>query len=328
MLKSESKRRLLLSSLFVVESIFSYGFSCFFIDWRVYLEHIGYFQNKLTMVGTLMVSALGIIISNFIILVLWPKRSFQLVNPLVVLWSILTGLLQCVGVYYFIISAKMHIPATISGPVSGLSVLVPPLWYCVYNQKVLGARTAMGFVLSIATLVLFSGLISESVSYTMSRNDFSTLSLIVIPFGIALILQAEASKGCTFTQFPQVDTFRTIGGVMGYVIFACFEDASDIIERSTWLPFNFAKLLVLLSTVFMSLGSGFFCVSLLYTENTNRMVAIMSLYITLPAILGIVILEEPATWTHILGFLSALLAAITMAFEVKEGSDIPKANER
>lgn len=218
----------------------------------------------------------------------------------------------------------MNIPASIGGPIAGLHAIVVPLWYMIFYRKCLGAKTAAGYVLSSASVVLFSGLIDTSVSYNMTVSHSICLLLIFLSWGFGLITQAEASKGCTFKQFPQVNTFMTIGNVMGYIMFVCGINASDITKKSTWTPLGVDKLLALVPTVCTSLGTGFFSLCLLYTEDTNLMVAITSLSIVIPVILGIGFLDEPATWNVLLGVVLALLGMVILSFEVKEGTDTPK----
>lgn len=305
-----------------------WGFACFFVNWRVYLEEIGEFETTQSVAASIIFAALGTIISTVIFLVFWPQRPFQWIKPRSVFWSIVTGFVYSFGTYQYIVSAEMNIPANIAGPISGLHVLVPPMWYIVFYRKCLGAKTAAGFALSSASVLLFSGLLSDSISYNLSTSDCITLLLVFFPWGFGLIAQAEAGKGCTFKQFPQVNTFITVGYLIGYFIFACGVNASDITERSTWLPFGVDKIMSLAPTVSMSLGTGFFSVCLMLTEDTNVMVALTSLNITIPAILGIVILKEPATWNVILGVVLALLGIIILSFEVREGTDTSKDTRR
>jgi len=322
----ESTRRLLVSLLFCIGATLCWGFACFFVNWRVYLEDTGGVQNNESVAASLIYAGIGSILANAIFLITWPQRPFQWIKPLPVFWSIMTGLLYSFGTYQYIISAEMNIPATIAGPICGLHVLVPPMWYIMFYKKCLGAKTAAGFLLSSVSVVLFSGLLSESVSYSLSMEDSGTLTLIFFIWGCGMITQAEAGKGCTFKQFPQVNTFMTIGYVAGYFIYACSMDSSEITKRSTWLSWGVDKTLALLPTVCMSLGSGFFSVCLMYTDNANLMVAITSFNITVPAILGIVILEEPATWNVLLGLLFALLGIIVLSFDVKGETNCPKVS--
>jgi len=316
----ESTRRLLLSLLFCLVSDLCIGFACFFVNWRVYLEQIGSTENVQSMAGSLIYAGIGSIISNVIFLVVWPQRPFQWIKTLAMFWSFLTGLLFSFGTYQYIMSAAMNIPASIAGPIGGLHVLVPPIWYTIFYRKCLGAKTVAGFILSSVSIVLFSGVLSDSISYNISARDGLTLLLIFLSWGFGMVIQAEAGKDCTFKQFPQVNTFMAVGYVTGYFSFACCVNASDFTKRSTWFPFGVDEILALLPTVSMNLGTGFFSACLLYTENVNAMVALTSLSITIPVILGIVVLKEAATWNALLGLVLAVLGIIILSFEVKEGT--------
>lgn len=317
----KSTKRLLLSLLFCIASTLCWGLACFFVNWRVYLKDTGGAESSQSVAASLIFAGMGSMISNATFLLTWPQRPFRWIKPLTAFWSFLTGVLFSFGTYQYIMSAEMNIPATIAGPISGLHILVPPLWYMGFYRRCLGVKTACGLMLSAVSVVLFSGVLSESVSYNMSKNDCVTLVLMFFTWGFGLVTQAEAGKVCTFKQFPQVNTFITIGYLAGYFTFACVVNASEITKRSTWLPFGVEKILALLPTVSMSLGTGFFSVCLLFTEDATMMVALTSTSITIPAILGIVILEEPATWNVLLGLVIALVGIIILSFELKDGTN-------
>jgi len=68
---------------------------------------------------------------------------------------------------------------------------------------------------------------------------------------------------------------------------------------------------------------GFGTICFLYADDFNLMIALMSLYITVPAILGILVLNEAPTWNNWLGLFSALTGIIVLSYKVKENIDCP-----
>jgi len=88
--------------------------------------------------------------------------------------------LSSFGTCQYVIFADEGIPADIAGPATGLHFLVPPLWYSLYERKCMGVRTALGFMLSLVSLILFSGLLSESISYTISSREWLALAMVTL----------------------------------------------------------------------------------------------------------------------------------------------------
>jgi len=310
----QSTKKILLSVMFCFLAILGWGFSALFLNWSAYLDVTNALNVPLAISSIL--SAIGYAIEGIIFLCVWPQRPFEWIKLRSAGWSVVTGMLYSYGVFQYIISADEGIPASIAGPVTGLHVLIPPIWWFVYNKRCMTKQTAIGFILSFASLCLFSGLLSESISVDISLGQWSTIAQVTLAFGIAVITQDEGGKGTTFKQFPQVNGCICLGEVLVMVVCALCTSVSDITIRSNWI-LGTDELLTVYATFCAGLGTGFLTLSLNYTVDTNYIVALLSLYIVVPAIGGLTILGEAATWNILLGLFFAVAGMIVLALEAK-----------
>jgi drug/metabolite transporter (DMT)-like permease len=271
---------------------------------------------------TLLSAGIGRAVVNAIFLVVWPHSPFRWITPRSMILSALTGLLFNFGMLMYIYSCEQGVPACIAGPISGLYVVFPPIWYVLRDRVCVSLKTGAGFILSLVSVVLFSGLICDSGSFQVSLSDWMVLLGSVLGGGIGTITQCEASTDVSFKQFPQGFMCLTIGYLTGCVIFSCALNASDITKRSNWVPFGIDHILAIFAAVCTSVGVGSFSLCLFYANNVNIMVALSSLNIVIPAILGILVLSERATWNIILGIVLALAGMIILSLESKDDEAI------
>jgi len=310
----QSTRNILLSVMYCFLAMISYGLWSLFLNWSAYLDITN--DLKIPLANSSILCAIGNAIEGIMFLLIWPQRPFERIKLKSACLSVVTGICYAYGMFQYIISADEGIPAAIAGPVTGLHVLLPPIWWFIYNRRCMTKSTAIGLILSFASLFLFSGLLSESISIDISWGEWSTIAQITFAAGIAVIIQDEAREGTTFKQFPQINGCICLGGVLTFVVCALSVSVSDIMTRSNWI-LGTDDLLILYSTFFGGLGAGFLTLSLNYTEDANYIVALLSLYIVIPAIGGITILGEAATWNILLGIFCALAGMIVLALEAK-----------
>jgi len=286
-----STKHLLLSLLFCWANNIGWGLAVFFFNWRAYLDG----NRKQPIAISVLFAGLGAIIAALIFVAVWPQWPFEWINRRSAKWAVMSGVLYAVGTYRYIAAANSGVPACILGPVGGLHVLVPPLWYIIFNRECISLKTSIGFALSFISVLLFSDIFSEKDSYQISMIDYLNFLVIVFVWGIGLILQGEAGIDVSFKQFPQLNGGIGIGYMFGSLIIACAVNASEITEPSNWIPFGVEQTLALSSTILDGLGIGFFTLSLSYSDDLNLICALSSLYIVIPAILGIIVLHEKPT---------------------------------
>lgn len=320
----ESTKNLLLSLVYCSGTILGWGFTSFTVNLRAYRdENRGDKQNQ-PMGISLIFAAIGIILSDVIFLAVWPQRPFKLIKRDSAIYSAIAGVLYGVAMWQYIVAADEGVPASIEGPIAGLHVLVPPVWYVLFYQECLGVKTIIGFILSLVSLVLFSGVLSEAGSFTLSMTDWFSCFLTILGFGIGLIFQDWAGEDFTISQFPQTFICLSIGyaGVLTILAFVV-GNVSDIANRSYWVPFGVEQILTISPTLCAGLGTGFFSMCLKYGNDLNIMVALTSLNIDIPALLGIVVLKEPATWNVLLGVFLVVAAIMILSLEAKQSFKSP-----
>lgn len=269
------------------------------------------------MAVSVMLAGLGSFMEGVLFLLVWPQQPFEWISPKSVFWSIMTGAAYGFGMFQYIVCADTGLPASIAGPISGLHVLVPPLWYVVFFQRCIGGRTALGFLLSIISLVLFSGLLSETGSMNISTDEWVNLIAVIVSWGIGIITQGEAGKKVSFKQFPQVNSWISIGYAGTCLIQAFAVSFNQSIEQANWEPFGFDHVLGFLSAFFLGSGTAFFSLCLVYADDFNLMVALTSLNIAVPAICGMGFLHEPATVDVLLGLVFASGGVIILSLDAK-----------
>jgi len=314
-------KRNLLSLLFVSGTILGWGLGCFLINWRAWRDNQDFENPAQPLSVSIILCAIGNLGATAVFLLLWPSRPIIWIKTGAASWSFLAGVLQCIGEYEYTVSANEGLPAVIGGPLVGLHVLVPPLWYWLYYGICCGIRTFLGFIFSMGCLLLYSGIFSSGSSYEISFKEWLAVLCCTLGWGGAMIAQGEAVKDINFKQFTQVLVSYTVGYTICSLVLASM-GVSDVMDPSNWIPFFGAnRLLMILSVFFASLGSGFFFVCLYYADDANLMVAWSSLCITIPPILGISVLHEVATWDVILALFFALTGMIILSFEADEAQD-------
>jgi len=169
-----------------------------------------------------------------------------------------------------------------------------------------------------ACLIFSSGLVSKSVSFTINSKSWIAVAMVVLAYGFGVITQAQAANNIKFQQFPQIQISYDFGYTCCTIVYASITSISDVTDPANWKPFGVDKSLAISSNICNSLGAGFFFMCLFYSDDVNLMLAFSSLYITIPVILGILILEEQAHWNVILGLSCALAGMVMLAMEVKE----------
>jgi len=293
------------------------------MNWRAYLDQKREITQAQPMAVSVFFTGIGAITADLMFIAVWPQRPFKWINKRSAIWSVVTGLFYSFGTYQYVASADNNVPASIVGPISGLNVLVPPVWHVIFHRECISLTTGMGFALSLLSLFLFSGLWFETGSYKISTAVWLNFIGITLGWGIGLIVQGVAGNGVSFKQFPQVNTCMAIGYAIGSAIFACAINASDIAKPSSWIPFGVNQILALSATVCSGLALGFFSLCLCFADDFNLMVALSSLHIVIPAVLGIFVLHEPARWNVLLGLVLALTGLITLSLEATQETASP-----
>lgn len=319
-----STKHLLLSLLFCSGNNIGWGLAVFFLNWRAYLDG----NREQPIAISVFFAGLGTIIAALIFVAVWPQWPFEWINRRSAKWAVMAGVFYAIGTYRYIAAANNRVPACILGPVGGLHVLVPPLWYIIYHRECISLKTSIGFALSFLSLLLFSGIFAEKDSYKISFIDYLDFLSVVFGWGIGLILQGEAGLDVSFKQFPQLNGGIGIGYMLGSLIIACAVNASEVTNPSNWIPFGVDQTLALSSTILDGLGIGFFTLSLTYSDDFNLMCALSSLYIVIPAILGIIVLHEKPTWNILCGLALALVGLIVLSLEAKHEITKPCTPQR
>jgi len=316
----------MLSVLFCFLSILFLGFGCFMVNWRAYLDEQNTWNPEQPLAVSIILACLGNFIAMTMLSVIWPWRPLVWIKWDAAFASWMAGVLISFGASLWIISADQGLPADIGGPVTGLRNLVPPLWYWLYTRKCIAIKTALGFTLSIVSLFLYSGLLSESISYTPSSSEWLVLAMNCLVSGMAIVIQANSVTDIKFQQFPQIQICFGVGFTCCSIVIAFIISISDVFDPLNYKPFGVDQYLMIGSELIASCGEGFFFVCLAYANDVSLMVALSSLNITVPAVFGVLLLDEPATWNIILGLLSALAAMIVLSMEVNEEVEDAEAN--
>jgi len=319
----------LLSLLNCVGALLFYGVAIFILHWRAYREKWSLEYQDQPLAARIILIGLGNAIIMLMFLVVWSCRPSECIKPTKVVCSCLTGILNGFGTFLYLKCCEEGLPAVIGGPVSGLHNLVPALWYWLYYRKCMGIKTALGFVFFIACLVLLSGLVSKSISsYTINSQEWMMVTVVTLAWGIALIFQAAAVENIKYQQFPQIQVVYNFGQTCCSIVYASVISISDVMDPSIWKPFGVNNFLMISFSVAGGLGVGLFFFSLYYTDDANTMLALLSLYITVPVILGIIALDEQASWNIILGLICALAGMIFLSMEVGEAVDRTDSGSR
>jgi len=312
-----------ISLMFCFLASLGWGLGCFLINLRAYRDISGHAKVKQPLALSILFLGIGSALSAVMFLVVWPQRPFVWIKPRSIFWSLCTGFLSGFGCIMYLVAANKGVPAIIEGPIGGLHVLVLPLWYMLYDRECIDTKTALGYFLSIASLFLFSGILSPGASFRISMGEWSTLLWLVLSWGTGTICQGEASKDVTLQQFPQLNTWMNLMFCLLCAICACVVSFNDVTNRRYWVSFTLDQILATLSSICDNLGTGFFTLCCVYAEDVNLMNALSSFNIIIPGILGILVLHEAPTWNVLLGLLLALAGMIVLSYRAKEAMDSP-----
>jgi len=307
-----------ISLMFCFLAILGWGLGCFLINLRAYRDISGHAKVKQPLALSILFLGIGSALSAVMFLVVWPQRPFVWIKPRSIFWSLCTGFLYGFGAIMYIVAANKGIPAIIEAPIGGLDVIVPTLWYMLYDRECIDTKTALGYFLSILSLFLFSGILSPASSFRISMGEWSTLLWMMLSAGTGTICQGEASKDVTLQQFPQLNTWMNVMFCLLCAICACVVSLNDVTNRCYWVSFSVDQILTTLSSICDNLGTGFFTLCFVYAEDFNLMIALSSFYIIIPGALGIVVLDEAPTWNVLLGLFLALAGIIVLSYEAKD----------
>lgn len=303
------------SLLFCFGTILCYGTGLFLASWRAYRDEQNFELLDQPLSVSIILMGLGALVPTVIFSVMWTWRPFKWIKPVWAIYSCLAGVLASFAHVQYTVSSNEGVPAVIAGPISGFCYLVPPLWYWLWDRNCMTRKTGLGFVLSFTSLISFSGLISESISYTVTFRGWFAVTMVALGFGFEYIFQEKAVRNMNFEQFPQIIITWTFGHTLCCIISAAITCISDCTSPSNYTPFGNDKFLMIGLTTFNTFGEGFYFMCLFYADDVNLMVALSSLYIVVPVILGSLILHEQVTWNIILGLCCALVGAIILALE-------------
>jgi len=296
------------------------------VNWRAYLDEHNTWHREQPLAVSVILACFGNLIAMTVLSVIWPWRPLTWIKWDAAFGSCMAGVLMSFGMSMWIVSADQGLPADIGAPLTGLHNLVPPLWYWLYSRKCIAIKTVLGFTLSIVSLFLFSGLLSESISYTISYSEWLVIGMFCLVSGMAIVIQANSVTDTQFHQFPQIQISYGVGFTCCSIVYAFILSISDVFDPSNYKPFGVDQYLMIGSELSAGFGEGFFFVCLAYANDVSLMVALSSLYITIPAIFGVLLLDEEATWNIILGLLFALAAMIVLSLEVNEEVKVAEAN--
>jgi len=252
------------------------------------------------------------------IIIILIQRPIKPIKANSAFWAMITGVLYAIGINFYILSADAGLPASIAAPVTGLHILLPPLYTMLRYRECIGIKTSAGFLLSLSSLTLFSGLVSETGNLSISAGEWITCGVTILAWGIGFITQDIATKTIPSKLFGHINLYLIFGSIIYSVICALFVSTLDIRERSNWIPFDMSHVLMISSSLCGGLASGFFTICLYFADDFNLMVALSSLNFVIPAILGIVFLNEQASWNILLGLFFACVGLVTLSWEAKD----------
>jgi len=311
----EPKKNLVISLFFCFLACVFWGLDTFCINWRAYHDkEVGNGVNQPLAVSFVLVSV-GMCLSTVLFMIVWPQRPFEWMTPKQAFWSLVTGSFYAVGTIFYIFSANAGMSASVAAPLTGLHIAIPPFYYSVYHRECVSYKMAMGYVCSLCSLVLYSGALSGGSSGKITSMEWVFCILVIIGWGNGLVTQDVAGSGMLFKQFPQSQTWFTIGFVSLCCIFALAVGPNDIGTRSNWIPPNVDEGLMILASLCCGLGTGFFTICVSYAEDLNLVVGISSMFVTIPTVLGLVFLHEPASWNVILGLFFVCCGMIFLSSE-------------
>jgi len=312
----KSSKSQLLAIVFCFLACLGWGLNSFLLNWRVYLDANSSEKRNQPVAISIMLTAIANSLCGVVyIIIILIQRPIRPIKANSAFWAMITGIFYAIGANFYILSADAGLPTSIAAPVTGLHILLPPLYTMLRYREYISIKTTAGFLLSLSSLALFSGLVSETGNLSISPGEWITCGVTIMAWGIGLITQDRATKDISSKLFAHVNLSLIFGSIMYNVICALFVSTSDIRERSNWIPFDMSHVLMVSSSLCEGLGNGFFTICLYFAEDFNLMVALSSLNFVIPAILDIVFLNEQASWNVMLGLFFACIGFVTLSLE-------------
>lgn len=314
----ESTRRKLISLFFCFLACLLWGLETFFVNLRAYLDNLnGTDQNQPLAISFALI-AIGEALSAIIFLIVWPQRPFMWMHTKQACWSFVTGVFYAVGLIFYILAANAGMPASIVAPVSSLDITVPPLFHMIIKRQCVSWRMILGYMCALISITLYSGTLSggeNERSQRITGGEWICCILIIISWGFGLLAQDVAGRDLLFRQFPQSQIWLSIGFFIACLIATLCVSPGILGERSSWIPLTVDQGLMVLSSFLDGAGTGFFTLCVSFADDLNLVVGFSSLYTTIPTVLGLVFLHEPATWNVLLGLFFVCCGVLILSQE-------------
>lgn len=254
-----------------------------------------------------------------------PKRWIPGKNA----WcSLMTGIGYAFGLASYMTAAEgLH--ASVLAPLSSLYILVPPI-VGLFQGKCITLNIAFGFICAMACLLLLSGWIQSGPSDRITGWQWLLLSFMIVGWGYGMVMAEPAGKGLDPREFPMSQFFYDAGFIL-IIPVACIyakHTGDRLDDWSMWFPVSWNHILTLLSSALDGMGTGFFTLSMSVSGTTlSLMVGMTSLYIAIPAILGIIFLKDPVKWNVLLGLACACVGITCFSLELKGESKSDDSGE-
>lgn len=275
--------------------------------------------------------AIGVWIGWFLVTICWnflvgrPTHWIPRKNA----WcSLITGFGYGCGHASYMASAKgLH--ASVLAPLSSLYILVPPI-IGLFQGKRITPKIAFGFCCSIVCLLLLSGWIKSGPSDPITQMDWLLLGVMIMGWGIGILSAEPAGRGLDELDFPMSQFFYTLAYLLSVPVAFLFAKINGVrlTDTSLWFPVEWPQVLVLLSAGLGGVGTGFFTLTMSDSSTSlNLMAGMTSLYIAIPAILGLLFLKDPVEWNILLGIACACIGTISFSLELQKISNAKKTEE-
>jgi len=308
----------------------AWGMGFFMFTLRGYVEKV---SGTLTVSKTMLLLPVGTscawaAISLAFLVAYGPSRVLGgLISKRNAAFSVLVGMFYAAGLTAYGVAADSGINGSVEAPISSLYILMPPIWGFIRGRG-LTRREILGFVLALLCLLCMSGVLDKTNQSggAMAAYQWGLLFASVIAFGGGLILSEPAGCGLDHRKFPQSQLFYTFGYVAITLTFGMLWDQGwrDAFDSSLWIPLDHRVLYTMIGSGLNSSGTGFF-VLCMATGGAgplmNLMVALSSLYVVIPAVLGMTLLHESVTWDKLVGLGLAVAAVLVLTLK-PSGEDI------
>jgi len=146
--------------IFCILTCICWGLSTYTVNWKAYIDSKRDVKENQSLAVSLMLNAMGTSMFTVISLVICPQIPFKWVKLKEACWSVATGVLYAIAMIFYMLAANAGAPASIIAPVTGLSIVVPIIWYILFYQKCISRNILLGFICSITCLFLYSGVVT------------------------------------------------------------------------------------------------------------------------------------------------------------------------